>query len=1063
MTIQPEKEVRFAVVMYGGVSLAIYINGVTQELLSLVRATARSEQNNGTDYHLPQVSGVEAVYRKLGETAKARFVVDILSGTSAGGINAVYLAKALANDQQIGQLKKMWLDEGDIASFLNDKTSLSGLSGVSLSSPITSLLNSQRMYYQLLYALQQMQEPTIPLPEGARSPYVEELDLFITATDLRGLPLPVYRSRQAVARELRFRNVFHFHYATPKAAGGSFVNDFVASNDPFLAFAARCTSSFPFVFEPMRLKDVEALLGRGQFKNYVYQPDQWTSFSKGYTSENFPAKAFGDGGYLDNKPFSYATATLNRRRRDLPIDRKLVYVEPAPEPVNDPKEEPDPPDAIANVWLALLTLPRSETIREDLQFVTERNDLLRGVGQIVAGIENINVLQGISLDKWQSTRDWRKQFLNELVDTYGAGYLVYHQLRVEEILQDLTDMIARTLGWEEDCAQARDLSTLLHAWRQAYYKTSKEEKDPNTAIRRKSENDILFRLDANWRMRRLKYLLGLIDLLANDLGDGKFAGLNPRVASLLKHSHVEWPVNETNVEDYRSALLWAKEKLSQAHIDLRGHGRAMRARNLHMHPDGSDADLDEYVRHLQGLKTFFESQSRYGFSPTQIEELSQLSAAQAASMPLTPDKQAYYSESLQRLEELTVALSSRKAKPAHKGMLRAALSDTSKKAQIALDPNTQSQDEDNLSAGAKLALARVRQCLNYYHDRFEYFDMLTYPVTYGTNVGESDEVEIVRISPEDGVNIVPSAKSHTKLAGTRLANFGAFFNREWRENDMLWGRLDGAECLIRAVLPDERDEAVRNELINEAQSVILEEFQLSRDKPMVLEALFGSEKFSKEQLQKAKASLMGDRTQLIENFKAGYQVDPEYPPEPTLKAIARASSVMGQVLGGLTQTYPLLSQPTGIFSRFGRLFFGLVSIALPQSLPNLIFKTVIGFIYLVEFLVIALGWFLVQVDTPNRGFDFNTLGTQIASLGARVVVVTLAAHLAIMVLGRVMSRKWDLSKLAWVRMSLNAVLVLLAIGVLIVLYSGFVYLGAMPAPQGWLARSLDLLKHFLGP
>ena len=38
--LQLEKELRFALVMYGGVSLAIYINGVAQEFYSLVRATA---------------------------------------------------------------------------------------------------------------------------------------------------------------------------------------------------------------------------------------------------------------------------------------------------------------------------------------------------------------------------------------------------------------------------------------------------------------------------------------------------------------------------------------------------------------------------------------------------------------------------------------------------------------------------------------------------------------------------------------------------------------------------------------------------------------------------------------------------------------------------------------------------------------------------------------------------------------------------------------------------------------------------------------------------------------
>ena len=48
MTASPQaeytQEVRFAIVMYGGVSLAIYINGIAQELLRLVRATARKQE-----------------------------------------------------------------------------------------------------------------------------------------------------------------------------------------------------------------------------------------------------------------------------------------------------------------------------------------------------------------------------------------------------------------------------------------------------------------------------------------------------------------------------------------------------------------------------------------------------------------------------------------------------------------------------------------------------------------------------------------------------------------------------------------------------------------------------------------------------------------------------------------------------------------------------------------------------------------------------------------------------------------------------------------------------------
>src|SRR5919112_43651 len=68
--IQLTQEVRFAVVMYGGVSLAIYINGVVQELFKMVRATASVDPGK---YDAPpllsndELSGTERVYRRLGQ------------------------------------------------------------------------------------------------------------------------------------------------------------------------------------------------------------------------------------------------------------------------------------------------------------------------------------------------------------------------------------------------------------------------------------------------------------------------------------------------------------------------------------------------------------------------------------------------------------------------------------------------------------------------------------------------------------------------------------------------------------------------------------------------------------------------------------------------------------------------------------------------------------------------------------------------------------------------------------------------------------------------------------
>jgi len=61
----PKSEIRFAVVMYGGVSLAIYMNGIAQELLRMVRATATMADGHTPLLSCDKLDRVEAVYRKI--------------------------------------------------------------------------------------------------------------------------------------------------------------------------------------------------------------------------------------------------------------------------------------------------------------------------------------------------------------------------------------------------------------------------------------------------------------------------------------------------------------------------------------------------------------------------------------------------------------------------------------------------------------------------------------------------------------------------------------------------------------------------------------------------------------------------------------------------------------------------------------------------------------------------------------------------------------------------------------------------------------------------------------
>ena len=91
-------EMRIAVTMNGGVSLAVYIGGVAHELNRLTR-------ENG---------GYTSLIKKLSYKLP---VVDVITGTSAGGINGAALALAQASTNgDLGGLKSLWIQHGQIGN-----------------------------------------------------------------------------------------------------------------------------------------------------------------------------------------------------------------------------------------------------------------------------------------------------------------------------------------------------------------------------------------------------------------------------------------------------------------------------------------------------------------------------------------------------------------------------------------------------------------------------------------------------------------------------------------------------------------------------------------------------------------------------------------------------------------------------------------------------------------------------------------------------------------------------------------------------------------------------------
>jgi hypothetical protein len=106
---------------------------------------------------------------------------------------------------------------------------------------------------------------------------------------------------------------------------------------------------------------------------------------------------------------------------------------------------------------------------------------------------------------------------------------------------------------------------------------------------------------------------------------------------------------------------------------------------------------------------------------------------------------------------------------------------------------------------------------------FPYWDILLYPLQAVADVGERDAIQVVRMSPRDTELLKPADPKTPKLAGFGKMHFGAFFDRAGRENDYLWGRLDGAERLIGLVLGDEFTTAEREDWCRKAFAAVVDE------------------------------------------------------------------------------------------------------------------------------------------------------------------------------------------------------------------------------------------------
>jgi hypothetical protein len=308
---------------------------------------------------------------------------------------------------------------------------------------------------------------------------------------------------------------------------------------------------------------------------------------------------------------------------------------------------------------------------------------------------------------------------------------------------------------------------------------------------------------------------------------------------------------------------------------------------------------------------------------------------------------------------------------------------------------------------ANLLLARIRK----FYEDYEFYDQVIFPVFYETMVGEAEPVDVIRISPLDAPSIIDESQgARRKLAGTAVFHFGAFFDRLWRNNDLLWGRLDGAERLIGCILP--RDSQHAAALIKEAHLAIVREHlrpqELQLLQGMIVSTLLsmpGSSSDPALTIRQVVEKQLGrpidgkvsavlaatlDDEELYRHLQSKYEVCRELDPTRVLPLLARSVQIVGKMLTSVVenaeseQVRSAGIRPALWLTRFGAALWGVVQLAVPGGLGHPIWRHWRTLLYTFELLLLIGS--TVAVSPTTQQLAITAL---IVTAGAHVVITLL--------------------------------------------------------------------------
>jgi patatin-related protein len=756
------------------VSLAVYMHGISKEILKLVRASAALhaikdrtlratasffDERDRADPEFDTEDLYFELLREIGKSLELRVVVDIIAGASAGGINGTMLARAICHDLPMRPLRALWLDNADVSVLLSPDARagawskwfikpliwvaaatgmLGAIKDIEVRQKLSLFVRSRWFKPPLdgvgMAALMYDAVTSMGAPKSARAsllPSGHTFDLMVTLTDYYGYQQLVQIHDPPLIHELEHHHVLRFGYR--RQTDGEVDSDFKLANAPALAFAARATSSYPGAFPPARLAEMDQVVamrharwpGREAFIARAFAPQMQAGID--------PATvAFLDGAVLNNRPFQEAISAIHGRPAYRQVDRRVVYIEPHPADMAEPVRR-RAPGFFATLRGALSDIPSSQPITDELSWVIDFNERVRRlrhiidsarpqISQLVADIIDSRFDRALTSAELRGSRE---QVNEQVARDCGFAYQAYVRLKLTSVRAFGAQLIVKLRGAPPRSPLARVVAEIIDAWAVrkgiVYQRAGSEALEFATASPQHMPGWVKYLLafDVKYRERRLNFLIEGQNRLYDMLDQERFAGLDPVVVDRLKRAFY-------------------------SHLDL------LRQRD---NPDYFSANTRRLVAEMFPMAP----------SPVEMKNLQRYAAA-------------FVEREFERLDALIEQLGAE------------------------IDLATTTRDIDDLLAVLDPQEwppnARREVLVNYLG--FPFWDVLTFPMTSAREIGEVNEILIDRISPQDA-GALKSFEGIGSLKGIGFGHFAAFLSRAYRENDYLLGRLHAVDRLIDIV------------------------------------------------------------------------------------------------------------------------------------------------------------------------------------------------------------------------------------------------------------------------